>query len=666
MKSLLALLALFACAVLPLHAADVSDLTYTTDDERVTITDCDGNASGELLIPDTIEGNTVTEIGSGAFNACASLTSITIPEGVTSIGERAFSNCASLTSITIPAGITIISNSTFSGCTSLASITIPEDVTSVGERAFANCTSLTSVTIPEGVTSVGERAFANCTNLTSITIPEGVTSVGENTFSSCASLTSVTIPDTVTEIGSGAFIGCASLTSITVPDSVTSIEENAFRECTNLTGITFLGSAPTVGDLAFDNLADGAQAIVTPGERASFGDAGSLWNGLLIVDCMDALCILTWSTTDGTVIITDCYENASGELLIPDTIEGNTVTEIGSNAFSNCISLTSVTIPVGVTVIDTSAFENCTSLTSVTIPVGVTVIDTSAFENCTSLTGVTIPDSVTRIDTSAFENCTSLTGVTIPDSVTRIESSAFAECSSMTSVTFGENSALTYIGDSAFTECSSLTSVTIPDRVTMINGSTFYECTSLTTVKMGRSVYEVDSGAFQNCINLSEVEFPMGAPSDVHVTSFLNIAIGARAVVLPEYSSSFGTLESNLFNFTPVWNNLIVADGEEVPAPCTLEQLQQLNTRVGDLQASIEEKDEQIAELSQRPTVEELQEVRTGSLVLSADQETNLVTLEFEIQESENLRDWVSRPEKVTTTLPLEEGKKFVRIALRK
>ena len=530
MKSLLALLTLFACAVLPLQAADVSDLTYTTDDGRVTITDCDENASGELLIPDEIEENTVTEIGSNAF-----------------------SNCASLTSITIPAGVTVIGSGAFNACASLTGITIPEGVTRIGERTFSNCASLTSITIPEGVSSIGERAFSNCANLTSITIPEGVTSVGKNTFSSCASLTSVTIPDSVTVIGSGAFIACASLTGITVPARVTRIEENAFRECTNLTSVTFLGSAPTVGNLAFDNLGDGVQAIVTPEERDSFGDAGSLWNGLLIVDCMDALCILTWSTDDGAVIITDCYEEASGDLLIPDTIEGNAVIGIGSNAFEDCASLTSVTIPAGVTAIDASAFENCTSLTSVTIPAGVTVIDTSAFENCTSLMSITIPDSVTRI-----------------------ESRAFAECSSLASVTFGENSALTYIGGSAFTECSGLTGITIPDRVTKIEEDTFYECTSLTAVKVGRSVYEIASGAFQNCINLSEVEFPMGAPGEVHVTSFLNIAVGARAVVLPEYSASFGTLESNLFNFTPVWNNLVVADGEEVPAPCTLEQLQTL------------------------------------------------------------------------------------------
>jgi len=43
----------------------------------VPITDCDTAASGELVIPDTIEGNPVTSIGRFAFFHCHSLTSIT-------------------------------------------------------------------------------------------------------------------------------------------------------------------------------------------------------------------------------------------------------------------------------------------------------------------------------------------------------------------------------------------------------------------------------------------------------------------------------------------------------------------------------------------------------------------------------------------------------------
>ena len=93
-------------------------------------------------------------------------------------------------------------------------------------------------------------------------------------------------------------------------------------------------------------------------------------------------------------------------------------------------------------------------------------------------------------------------------------------------------------------------------------------------------------------------------------------------------------------------------------------QMQQLNTRLDDQQASIEEKDQQIAELSQRPTLEEVQDARAGSLVFRANEETNAVTLEFEIQSSENLQDWVAQPEKVTATVPLDAEKKFVRIAL--
>ena len=154
--------------VLPAPESD-----FTFDASTGTITSYKG-VGGDVKIPSTIGGVGVTSIGESAFDSCASLVSVTIPEGVTSIGDDAFLECSNLTSVTIP-----------------------ESVTSIGDFAFAYCSNLASVTIPEGVTSIGGYAFYVCKNLASVTIPESVTSIGTSAFVSCSKLTSITAPCTL-------------------------------------------------------------------------------------------------------------------------------------------------------------------------------------------------------------------------------------------------------------------------------------------------------------------------------------------------------------------------------------------------------------------------------------------------------------------------------------
>ena len=92
-------------------------------------------------------------------------------------------------------------------------------------------------------------------------------------------------------------------------------------------------------------------------------------------------------------------------------IIGDGVTTIGNSAFSECRSLTSVTIPNSVTTIGDDAFIACSSLTSVTIPNSVTTIGLEAFIGCTNLQKVHIGKSVKAIGEYAFNICTSITQI---------------------------------------------------------------------------------------------------------------------------------------------------------------------------------------------------------------------------------------------------------------
>ncbi|MBR4652046.1 MAG: leucine-rich repeat domain-containing protein, partial [Kiritimatiellae bacterium] len=124
--------------------------------------------SGALVIPASLFGCRVTEIGESFGGARGDITSVTIPEGVTKIGNYAFERMG-ISSVTIPSTVTTIGNQAFSWCDSLKKVSIGSNVASIGVAAFVGCGNLESIVVPASVRTIGSNAFWHCTKLASVT-----------------------------------------------------------------------------------------------------------------------------------------------------------------------------------------------------------------------------------------------------------------------------------------------------------------------------------------------------------------------------------------------------------------------------------------------------------------------------------------------------------------
>lgn len=91
---------------------------YVNDDKTVTVFGWSG-ANNEVVIPEEIDGHTVTMIGDYVFYQREGLTSVVIPDTVTTIGERAFYQCKNLSVINLPDALTTIGDYAFGACDNL-------------------------------------------------------------------------------------------------------------------------------------------------------------------------------------------------------------------------------------------------------------------------------------------------------------------------------------------------------------------------------------------------------------------------------------------------------------------------------------------------------------------------------------------------------------------
>ena len=498
-------------------------LTYSDNgDGTLTVTGIGTCTDTDLRIPPEHEGKRVTKIGIGAFDySYKKITGVVIPNSVTSIGSSAFEGCHCLVNVVIPDSVTSIGADAFYECFKLvevinhSSLNITPGNTNYGyvaRYAFEVHSEKSRIENINGYRfyscSEGENPFLYygknylidyVGNEINIVLPDDYKGEGYEIYryAFCKStINSVVIPNGITTIADGAFMG-SELTSITFPSSVTSVGKDAFISCTN-------NGYPNIKNVHITDIATWCNISFANEYSTPFyyGDCNLFLNNSLITDLV---------IPNGVTRISD-YAFYNCGSLISVTISG-TVKSIGSQAFYSCNRLKNVTLLDGVEEIGSMAFSFCPNLDNVMIPNSISKVVRYALDGSNSLVynvkngvnylgnaqnpylvAVNLKD--TTITMLSFEPstkvicgggfCSTIISITIPNSVVYIGEYAF-NSSGLESVSFEENSNLQEIGDGAFSGCS-LKSIVIPNNCTTAGYGVFFGCNNLESITLNSAL----------------------------------------------------------------------------------------------------------------------------------------------------------------------------------
>lgn len=493
--------------------------------------------------------NQTRVIADSAFQENKELTELNIPKSVEYIGTNAFYACTTLSSLVFEGGACRIGDFAFS-VTGLTKIDMGNYVTEIGRSAFSSCKSLVSIVIPDSVKSMGDYAFSMCTRLTAVKIGKGITLIDEYSFVDCERLKSVELSDSVKEIGKFAFCGCSVLSDEFLPESIEVIGENAFTS-TNLPFRGFNSWAYYIGteenpyafliyvmpkDISqpanillhkdtkviargafMNNLHNDSVVAIDGGEgtylRSQDNCIIEIDSGTLVAGA--GKCTIP---DDGSVKAIGDYAFYENKYLDSLFYLPASVSSVGEYAFYGCRTLVSVNLAPGVETvgdyafavctllsevgfsnknlksIGEGAFYGCTGLGIIILPESLTYLGDYAFYDCKKLHSVQFWSKISEIGNGTFENCAQLQSVTHFGGIRSIGESAFRGCKRLTDFEFAEG--LKYIGDSAFISCEKLPAAKLPDSLLEIGDFAFGYCYELDSVSLGKEIVRIGENAF--------------------------------------------------------------------------------------------------------------------------------------------------------------------------
>lgn len=128
--------------------------------------------------------NTALEyVGPSCFLA-TSISEVKLPDSVTSIGSYAYDIREELTSITLPSSLVEICDNAFFSCNMSTELSIPDSCLSIGESAFDRSHSLPAIDFGNGLKHIGDSAFAETYSLSGkpLVFPASIEHIGSTAF----------------------------------------------------------------------------------------------------------------------------------------------------------------------------------------------------------------------------------------------------------------------------------------------------------------------------------------------------------------------------------------------------------------------------------------------------------------------------------------------------
>lgn len=167
------------------------------------------------------------------------------------------------------------------------------------------------------------------------------------------------------------------------------------------------------------------------------------------------------------------------------------------------------------TTIPERTFGDQWQLDSITIPPSIKTIDIAAFFGCKNLQHVIISGSNVEVGPLAFGGCSTLSDVQFDDSVKFSALNPFAYNYELDTFTLQRvinqtklNGAGTHIDLFGYATMHNITEITIPSQIENITGECFQSCTGLKEVTIEYGCRSIGISAFEGCTKLGKITIP--------------------------------------------------------------------------------------------------------------------------------------------------------------